>query len=487
MREDGVWKIGVLHHHPQFAGPHETGWRSVSDAVPLVPFHFTPDGAGTPVPDGILGDEAEPRSLAARAQRLVDQGLVQNLLAAYGFYVDRRLWDDVGDLFAEDGVLQWGDDEWGGRAGIRLALETISPAGLRRGELFDHLQLMPIVDIAPDGATARVRSLELQSIAGPGRPDRWGVRVCDGEFRRTASGWRIVALRFRPRLLADHDRGWRDELPPRSALGTAYPQSRGPAIAFSHPVREATPPPVVRSEASLDDLRATLAVAEAFDGAENVACAYGYLLDEAQWDATADLFARDGWKELSFVGTYIGRERIRDSLVARYGRRPRRPTFLPIHQKTQPYVTAEPGGQRARVRLRMLQVNSGWDTEASTVTGVYEEQIVREDGVWRIHGMDLDYIVVTQWAGGWSAVTPDLGRKFAPTPEVIAAFDPAPDGPLRGLAFAPFPEIGPLGFHFANPVSGRAPAVHFDWSDGRFDPADGIPTTDMTRKAPHDR
>jgi hypothetical protein len=488
---DGVWRISVLRHHPQFAGAHEDGWRNVSDAVPLVPFHFTPDQAGTPVPPRLEAD-ADPAALpglAARARRLIDESEVQNLLSAYGFYVDRKLWDDVGDLFADDGVLRWGDDEWEGRAGIRLGLESRSTAGLADGEFFDHLQLMPIVEVSADRSAARVRALELQMVGTHGGRGWWGVRVCDGEFMRTDAGWRIAALRYSPRLLADHARGWADGLPPRPEIGTAYPESRGPAIAFAHPVRDQRDAPDAASDAdaSLDDLEKMISVAEAFDGAENVACAYGYFLDESHWDESADLFARDGWKELSFVGTYIGRERIRDSLVARYGRRPRRPTFLPIHQKTQPFVTVEPDG-RARIRLKMLQVNSGWDTEASFVSGVYEEQIVREDGVWRIHGMDLEYIVVAEWSGGLPGVTRDLGRIFAPTPEAIEAFDPAPDAPLRGLAFAPFPDIGPLGFHFANPVSGREPAIRWEWSDGRFDSSTFFepgpaPASDMTGKA----
>ncbi|MEI9851522.1 MAG: hypothetical protein WDN24_12570 [Sphingomonas sp.] len=74
-----------------------------------------------------------------------------------------------------------------------------------------------------------------------------------------------------------------------------------------------------------------------------------------------------------------------------------------------------------------------------------------------------------------AGVEPGLNRKFAPTPEQVAAFKPAPDGPLRGLAFAPFPDIGPLGFHFANPVSGREPPLRFRWSDGRFKPSEAPP------------
>ena len=42
-----------------------------------------------------------------------------------------------------------------------------------------------------------------------------------------------------------------------------------------------------------------------------------------------------------------------------------------------------------------------------------------------------------------------------------------PDGPLRGVTFAPYPTIAPMGFHFNNPVSGRVPPTFLRWSDGR--------------------
>ena len=48
---------------------------------------------------------------------------------------------------------------------------------------------------------------------------------------------------------------------------------------------------------------------KAYQASENLATAYGYYIDEFAWDETADLFSRDGFKELSYVGTYVGRER----------------------------------------------------------------------------------------------------------------------------------------------------------------------------------
>jgi hypothetical protein len=62
-----------------------------------------------------------------------------------------------------------------------------------------------------------------------------------------------------------------------------------------------------------------LAMAEAFDGAENVSDAYGYYIDQFSWRETAGLFARDGWKELSYIGTFIGKDRVTNSMIQRYG------------------------------------------------------------------------------------------------------------------------------------------------------------------------
>lgn len=468
--EEGVWKIAVMNFHPQFAGSHRAGWRNVSDSVPLVPFHFTPDSAGRPVarhPQPRPGDHTDAAVLVGLAQSALDESLVQNVLAAYGHYIDRKLWDDVADLFAEDGVLKYTDEVWGGRERIRAGLESFGPQGIRDGELFDHYQLMPVVTLDPEGRSAEVRGIELQLLGQHGAWAHWGVRISESRLRFFDGRWVIESLQFFPRLLADHAIGWDRDLPALPENSTAYPHHHGPRIGFPHPVRAASTAPATRA-GTYEDARAALSVAQAFDAAENLASAYGYFLDEAHWDECADLFAEHGWKELSFVGTYIGRERIRESLVARYGRRPRRPDFLPIHQKTQPYMTVSPEGDRVQIRLKMLQINSGWETDASIVTGFYEEQVISQDETWRIHGMDLDYIVVAEWAAAWASVTPGLSRKFAPDDATIAAFEPAPDGPLRGLAFAPYPEIGPVGYHYANPVSGREPAQRYTWSDGKF-------------------
>ncbi|MEI9851521.1 MAG: nuclear transport factor 2 family protein [Sphingomonas sp.] len=233
--KDGVWKIGLLHYHPQYEGPYRDGWSNVSDNVPLVPYHFTPDSAGVPVPLQPLvreGPAPDRARLAARAQALVDEGLIHNLFAAYGQYLDRKLWDDVAELFTDNGALEiGGEGGWIGRADIRRGLERFGPVGLKHGELFDHLELMPVVTLAPDRRSAVLRGVEVRMLAVHGKSGAWGVGICDARFVKGADGkWRISALRIAPRMLADYAAGWDRDLPPLAA-STAYPRHRGPRSA----------------------------------------------------------------------------------------------------------------------------------------------------------------------------------------------------------------------------------------------------------------
>jgi hypothetical protein len=195
-----------------------------------------------------------------------------------------------------------------------------------------------------------------------------------------------------------------------------------------------------------------LDIVVAQDGVENVSNAYGYYIDEFLWDNTADVFALNGSKELSYVGNYIGRERIRQSLFARYGGGGRRATSMTLHQKTQPVIHVQPDGRTAYIRAKLFQLNSARDTDGSYNLGVYENKAVRERGVWKISRMDLDYTWSAGYAGGWAKVEA-VARRAAPVPTLSVL----PDGPLRGVIYPPYPDLATMAFHYRNPVSGREP------------------------------
>ena len=188
----------------------------------------------------------------------------------------------------------------------------------------------------------------------------------------------------------------------------------------------------------LDEAERRLAVARAYDGAENVSNAYGYYIDEFLWHDMADVFSVDGWKELSYVGTYVGRERIRESVIRRYNTVGRRANSLVIHQKTQPVIHVEPDGSGAQIRTRLFQMNSSLANEGSWLAGIYENIVVLENGVWKISAMDLDYTWTAGYGAGWAGVEAGAQRQFAPTSGGLAAEYP-PDRPLTGVTFAPYP------------------------------------------------
>jgi len=476
--EDGVWKIATLHYYPQYAGPYEGGWRNVADVVPLTPYHYTPDEAGAPAPKAPEAAEAGDRTAAdlvsgadAIAAALIDEGEVQNLQAAYGYYVDRKMWSDVADLFAEGATYDVaGEGLYQGREAIRARFTSLGEIGLKEGEVNDHLQLDPVVTLAPGGETATIRGFELQMTGQHGGASAWAFGIFENGYVKEDGVWKISSVKIGPRFAADYDIGWaRDLLPAAPSAGAAhkasalesaeYPAYGSPAVSFPAVVDRGSSE---GAPASAEEAKRKIAVAKAFDGAENVSNAYGYYIDEFRWDDTADLFSEDGWKELSYIGNYIGRERVRGSLFSRYGDAGRRPGFMAIHQKTQPYVTVAPDGRSAQIRLRLFQFNSQLDADGSYISGIYENQAKLEDGVWKIAGMDLDYVFLASYTGGWAAVEEGSAMRFAPSPESVAKYPP--DGPLRGVTFAPYPEIAPMGFHFDNPVSGRAPALKLQWS-----------------------
>ena len=101
MRERGVWKISRMRYNPMFAGPYATGWRNVDEDQKIVPYHFTPDETGIPVPDlpASATPPVDPKMNPATALATIEQRIlvmneehkVRNLHNTSGYYVDRNM------------------------------------------------------------------------------------------------------------------------------------------------------------------------------------------------------------------------------------------------------------------------------------------------------------------------------------------------------------------------------------------------------------
>ena len=509
VRENGVWKFKDVRYLPQYSGRYEDpGWTATNQPTP---FHFDATRVGRPILDlpeaprattpPTLTTLAERMAdLAARGRRLSDEIEVTNLQHAYGYYVDRKMWDDVADLFVNDGTMEIGlQGVYAGRTSIRRGLNTFGPAGITAGEINDHVHLQTIVTVSPDGRTARARGTDIGMTGPPtpvglgeagttGRRALWSQSIYENEFVKQGGVWKFKTMHVYPRFIVDAEKGWAKDAQPAPGPSREFPPDRPSTqtyeiyprfsiapLHFDHPVtgrapqypegtkatralvsafRRTVQPPVKTAAALASLLAATELSVErikAYHASENLATAYGYYIDEFAWDDTADIFSRDGFKELSYVGAYVGRERIRQSMKVRYPN-PKSPNFLTIHQTVQPVIHVSADARRAKIRVRLFQLGGPAKSEGSWISGIYENTSVNEDGTWKLSGMDLDYVWNAPSRGGWVRITTPPAA-----PQVAMAKEFPPDRPLRGSIAAPFPKAHTVPFHYKNPVSGRVP------------------------------
>ena len=523
IREHGVWKISSMRYHPMFAGPYATGWRNVDEDQKIVPYHFSPDETGIPVPD--LPASAMPpvdpkmnpvTALAALEQRISvmnDEDKVRNLQNAYGYYMDRKMWDDVTDLFTSDGALSIANvGVYDSPKNIRRALERSGPAGLKHGQLNELMQLDMAVAIEPGGMEARARGLEFGML---GEADKgtafYTLAIFENRYVKQNDIWRIREMRLFPVMKTDYAQGWaksqvvdpppaKEHAPNRpvptsdvmtpGAIPVFFAQNPATGKPVSLPSGARTvgydrllpAPAAQRQAAPSDDLDARiteaerrLAVSKAWDGAENMSSAYGDYLDDLDYGRLAKLFALKGNKEIPFSGFYVGRESIakRDATSPAPGSRPR--VMLPLHWRTQPVILVAADGRSASIRSRLFQPASSRTRAMGFGGGMYHDQVVLEDGVWKLWSVTIDehYFSSPTYEGGWSsAKDPDPATTRRPAAQ---SNDYPPDIPLTELGerergfrggtgdTVVWPAILTMWFHYKNPVSGRVPE-HY-WPD----------------------
>src|SRR6185437_7680198 len=123
--------------------------------------------------------------------------------------VDRKMWDDVTDLFDQDAVLEIaGQGIYRTPAGVRRALEIQGPAGLAHGEINDRLQVDDVIEVAPNGREARARGVEFGLIGHNHGKGYFTVTVFENHYMMVNGTWRICEMRLFPQLKTDYTLGW---------------------------------------------------------------------------------------------------------------------------------------------------------------------------------------------------------------------------------------------------------------------------------------
>ncbi|MFC1942769.1 nuclear transport factor 2 family protein [Chloroflexota bacterium] len=174
---------------------------------------------------------------------------------------------------------------------------------------------------------------------------------------------------------------------------------------------------------------------------------YGYYLEHWQWDEVAGLFSDspDASVEISNSGVYLGKEGI-----TKFFYRERVPNeFLHVMMQISGVVDVDPSGKTAKGRWYGFGCFA-FDTDDGVRpvlgSGVYENEYVKEDGIWKFKKLQFSRIFMSAFEDGW-VKTPviTLNRPSVPAKE--------PDLPTT--FYEPYPSGRIFPYHFKNPVTGK--------------------------------
>ena len=167
--------------------------------------------------DEIAALKTQIAELSHRAGVLEDIQAIRTLHFKYGYYMDRWLFAEIVDLFADDCVLYFLNGIFKGKQGARRMYGGATGLnGPAFGVLTDHLQVQDVVDVAPDRMTAKGRFLcFLMGGVHESKPDPtpipsqfWEGGVYENTYAKENGVWKIKVFNYNLAWQAEYDQGW---------------------------------------------------------------------------------------------------------------------------------------------------------------------------------------------------------------------------------------------------------------------------------------
>ena len=179
---------------------------------------------------------------------------------------------------------------------------------------------------------------------------------------------------------------------------------------------------------------------------------YGYYLDYGQYKKVIDLFSDNAESmEIAEHGVFKGKEGVRRFFREYMGHGIEGdeasipPGKLHFHMMHEGVVTVNPDGKTAKGRWYISMMNILTEKEGGSVKslighGVYENDFIKEDGVWKFKKMLMCIHYRSPISGGW-----------AETP-MVSGVKGAPGADAPPTAHHPYPNLQMLPYHFEHPV-----------------------------------
>jgi len=163
--------------------------------------------------------ETQLAALTQEMTLLRDVQAIRTLHHTYGYCMDKWLFKEIVDLFAEDCELRFLNGIWRGKAGARrLYSWTEGAYGPRDGMLSEHVIAQDIVHVAPDRSRAwgRFRAfLQMgaheryrEDFPPAFRDSFWEGGVHENEYVLEDGVWKIALFNYRLTFQAPYEGGW---------------------------------------------------------------------------------------------------------------------------------------------------------------------------------------------------------------------------------------------------------------------------------------
>jgi hypothetical protein len=191
---------------------------------------------------------------------------------------------------------------------------------------------------------------------------------------------------------------------------------------------------------------------------------YGYYIDMCLYNEAADLYAEDG--EVRFLnGVYKGKAGVRRLYCEWFrnlftnGHNGPIHGFLLDHLQLQDIVDISTDGKTARGRFRALMLAGQHESKDPRIAnfpeqcweaGIYENEYVKDRGVWKIKRLNYNMLWQADYEPGWANSGVHL-------PPIDKTFPENPIGPDELLPTTPntWPNTRVVPFHYAHPVTGK--------------------------------
>jgi len=217
--------------------------------------------------------------------------------------------------------------------------------------------------------------------------------------------------------------------------------------------------------AEMGQLSARLVYVEAEAAIRRLHHAYGYFMDYCWYDDVISLFSSDG-EAVFLSGVYKGHQSLerlyKDFLGQAYTGGEQGPLngFLADHFLMQDLITVGPDATTAKMRGRALLVLGSHESRQNRPpqlpdqvyeAGLYENEYVLEDGVWKISRLEYALQWQALYDKGWAHTETDL-------PPAVPLYPESPIGPDFRIETTRdvWPKRSVFGFHYLHPVTGQA-------------------------------